>query len=129
MGAFTEQSLGTGPRFPAMAILGWSVLFLVFVDELLAVAAAAVWGAHAGNAWLALGAALLVLVVWFFFASPKARFGGAVVRPVTKVAVFSLASAGLWASGHHGLAVAFLVFSVVVNALAQLPSVQVLVRD
>ena len=129
MGAFTEQSLGTGPRFRAMAILGWSVLVLVFVDELLAVAAAAVWGDRAGHTWLAVGAALLVLVVWYLFASPKARFGGPVVRPVTKVAVFSLASVGLWDAGHHGLAVAFLVFSVVVNGLAQLPSVQVLVRD
>jgi hypothetical protein len=112
-----------------MAILGWSVLFLVFVDELLAVAAVAVWGADAGSVWLAVGAALLVLVVWFFFASPKARFGGPVVRPVTKVLVFSLATAGLWAAGHHTFAVAFFAYSAVVNGLAQLPSVQVLVRD
>ena len=35
-----------------------------------------------------------------------------------------LASAGLWAAGHHGLAVALLVFSVVVNGLAQLPTVR-----
>jgi hypothetical protein len=112
-----------------MAILGWTVLFLVFVDELLAVAAAAVWGDYARGAWLAVGAALLVVVVWFFFASPKARFGGPVVRPVTKVLVFTLASIGLWAAGHHGLAVALFVFSLVVNGLAQLPSVKVLVRD
>ena len=38
-----------------------------------------------------------------------------------KVLVFGLASLGLWAAGHHRLAVALLVFSVVVNALAQLP--------
>jgi hypothetical protein len=112
-----------------MAILGWTVLFLVFVDELLAVAAAAVWGDYARGAWLAVGAALLVVVVWFFFASPKARFGGPVVRPVTKVLVFTLASIGLWAAEHHGLAVALFVFSLVVNGLAQLPSVKVLVRD
>ena len=112
-----------------MAILGWTVLSLVFVDELLAVAAAAVWGAHAGGVLLAVGAGVLVVVVWFLFASPKARFGGPVVRPVTKVLVFSLASAGLWAAGHHGLAIALLVFSAVVNGLAQLPSVRVLVRD
>ena len=112
-----------------MAILGWTVLSLVFVDELLAVAAAADWGAHAGGPLLAVGAGLLVVVVWFLFASPKARFGGPVVRPVTKVLVFTLASAGLWAAGHHGLALALLVFSAVVNGLAQLPSVRVLVRD
>lgn len=112
-----------------MAILGWTVLFLVFVDELLAVAAAALWGAHASGAWLGAGAALLTVVVWFFFASPKARFGGPVLRPVTKVLVFTLASVGLWAAGHHGLAVALLAFSAAVNGLAQLPSVKVLVRD
>jgi hypothetical protein len=112
-----------------MAIFGWTVLFGVFVDELLAVAAAAVWGNHAGNAWLAIATALLTVVVWFLFASPKARYGGRLVRPVTKVVVFTLASVGLWAAGHHALAVALLVFSLVVNALAQLPSVRVLVRD
>ena len=112
-----------------MAILGWTVLFLVFVDELLAIAAAAVWGNHAANAALAVAMGLLTVVVWFFFASPKARFGGPVVRPVTKVVVFSLAAVGLWAAGHHALAVAFFVFSAVVNGLAQLPSVKVLVQD
>ncbi|MGY2874178.1 hypothetical protein ACVW00_001368 [Marmoricola sp. URHA0025 HA25] len=112
-----------------MAILGWTVLFFVFVDELLAIGAAAVWGNHAGNGWLAIVMALVTVLVWFLFASPKARYGGRVVRPVTKVLVFSLATVGLWASGHHALAVAFFVFSAVVNASAQLPSVKVLVRD
>ena len=112
-----------------MAILGWSVLFLVFVDELLAVAAAAVWGSYVANIWLAIGMAALTVFVWFLFASPKARFGGPVVRPVTKVLVFTLASLGLWASGHEALAVAFFVFSVVINGLAQLPSVKVLIAD
>lgn len=112
-----------------MAILGWTVLTLVFVDELLAVAAAAAWGEHASGWGLAVGAALLTVVVWALFASPRARFGGPVVRPVTKVLVFTLASAGLWAAGHHGLALALFVFSAVVNGLAQLPSVKVLVRD
>lgn len=112
-----------------MAILGWTVLFLVFLDELLAVASAAAWGNHVGNAWLAVALALLTMLVWFLFASPKARYGGGVVRPVTKVLVFSLATAGLWSAGHHALAVAFLGFSVVVNGLAQLPSVRVLIEE
>jgi hypothetical protein len=112
-----------------MAILGWTVLFLVFVDELLAIAAAAVWGNHVANAWLAIALAALTMLVWFLFASPKARYGGSVIRPVTKVLVFTLAAAGLWASGHHGLAVAFFVFSAAINGLAQLPSVKVLVQD
>ena len=41
-----------------MAILGWTVLLLVFVDELLAMAAAAAWGHHVANAWLAVAMAL-----------------------------------------------------------------------
>lgn len=112
-----------------MAILGWTVLFLVFIDELLAVAAAAVWGNHVGGVWLAVAAAALTMLVWFLFASPRARYGGRVVRPVTKVLVFSLASAGLWVSGYPELAVALFAFSAVINALAQLPSVRVLIQD
>jgi hypothetical protein len=112
-----------------MAIVGWTVLFLVFVDEVLAVTAAAVWGNHAGGAWLAVAAAAVTMLVWFLFASPKARYGGRIVRPVTKVLVFSLASVGLWASGHHELAIALFGFSAVINALAQLPSVGVLIQD
>ena len=112
-----------------MAIFGWTVLFLVFADELLAMAAAGVWGDHVGNLWLGIAMALLTMLVWFLFASPKARYGGPVVRPVTKVLVFSLASIGLWSSGHHTLAVAFFVLSAVVNGLAQLPSVRALVPE
>jgi hypothetical protein len=112
-----------------MAIFGWTVLLFVFVDELLAIAAAVVWGNHVANAWLAVATGLLTVLVWFLFASPKARYGGPVVRPVTKVLVFSLAAAGLWASGHHALAVTFFVFSAAINGLAQLPSVKVLVQD
>jgi hypothetical protein len=112
-----------------MAILGWSVLLLVFVDELLAIAAAVVWGNHVANPWLGIAMGLLTVLVWFLFASPKAKYGGPVVRPVVKVLVFTLASAGLWASGQHALAIALFVFSAVVNGLAQLPSVKVLVTD
>ena len=112
-----------------MAVFGWSVLALVFLDELLVVTAAAVWGAHVGGPLLAVAMGLLTMLVWFLFASPKARYGGPVVRPVTKVVVFTLASVGLWASGHHALGIALLVFSAVVNALAQAPSIKVLVAD
>ena len=112
-----------------MVALGGLVLALVFVDELLAAAAAALWGNHAGGVLLAIVMPLAVVVVWWVFASPKAPRGGPVVRPVTKVLVFGLASLGLWATGRHGWAVGFLVFSVVINALAQLPSIQALVPD
>lgn len=112
-----------------MAAFGWVVLALVFLDEVLAAVAASIWGAYAGGLWLAILAPVAVIAVWWVFASPKAPLGGPVVRPVAKVLVFGLASAGLWAAGHHGWAVAFLVFSVVVNAVAQLPSVQALVPE
>lgn len=104
--------------------MAWTVLTLVFLDELLAVTAAAVWGARTSGPLLAIAAAVAVLVVWFLFASPKARYGGPVVRPVVKTAVFTLAALGLWAAGLVGWALLFLVFSIVVNALAQLPSVR-----
>jgi len=101
-----------------MAWLGWIVLTLVFIDEVLAAVAAGVWGHHvAGLAGAVLGP-LVVIAVWWLFASPKAPYGGPVRRPVVKVLVFGLTSAGLWAAGHPGWAVAFLVVSLVVNGLA-----------
>jgi hypothetical protein len=108
---------------------GWTVLALVFVDELLAVAAASVWGYDAGGVLLALVMPLLTMAVWWAFASPKAPYGGRLVRPLVKVLVFGLASLGLWAAGHPGWAAALLVFSVVVNGLAQLPAVRALVME
>ena len=43
---------------------------------------------------------------------------------MVKVLVFGLASWALWDAGHHGWAIALLVFSVVVNGLAMLPRVR-----
>lgn len=107
-----------------MVALGWTVLALVFVDEVLAVAAFGVWGWHHSPRWLLVWLLPLVATsAWFLFASPKAAYGGRWRRPVVKVVVFGLASLALWDVGQHGLAVALLVFSVVVNALAQVPSV------
>jgi hypothetical protein len=108
---------------------GWTVLALVFVDELLAVAATSVWGYDAGGVLLALVMPVLTMAVWWAFASPKAPYGGRLVRPLVKVLVFGLASLGLWAAGHPGWAAALLVFSVVVNWLAQLPAVRALVVE
>jgi len=109
--------------------LGWAVLALVFLDELLAVWAGWLWGRHAGGPLLAIVTPIVIVVVWFLFASPKARFGGPVVRPVVKVVVFGLGTVGLWVAGHHYWALAFLVFSVVANGLALLPSVQRLAAE
>ena len=46
------------------------------------------------------------------------------MRPVTKVMVFGLASLALWDAGHPAWALVLLVFSVVVNGLAQIPSIR-----
>ncbi len=113
-----------------MAAFGWIVLALVFLDELLAMAGLGVYGWSTSLPWLMVWLLpLLGMLAWFLFASPKARYGSAVVRPVVKVLVFGLASAGLWAAGHHTLAVALLVFSVVVNALAILPGIRELAAE
>jgi uncharacterized protein DUF2568 len=110
-----------------VTVFGWLVLGLVFVDEVLAVVAAGVWGGYAGGVLLAVLAPLVTLAAWFLLASPKARYGGPVVRPLVKAVVFTLASVGLWAAGDPTAAVALFVFSAVVNAVAQLPSIRALV--
>lgn len=109
--------------------LGWLVLSLVFVDEVLAAVAAGVWGGYAAGPPLAVAMPVLVVALWWTFASPRAPLGGPVIRPVVRVLVFGLAGAGLWAAGHHGWALAFLVYSVVVNGLAQLGPVRALLPE
>jgi hypothetical protein len=101
--------------------LAWLVLALVFLDELLACAAAAVVGRAMPAPWLFVWLLpVAVVAAWWALASPKAPYGGPVVRPVVKVLVFGLASLGLWLAGHQAAAVALLVFSIVVNGVAQL---------
>lgn len=114
------RPVGPGP--------GWTILSLVFLDELLAMIAFGVWGWQVGTPrWLLVVLLPVVaMVAWWLFASPKAPLGGAVVRPAAKVVVFGLACAALWDAGHAGWAVALLVFSVAVNGLALLPGVQAL---
>ncbi|KAA1427663.1 DUF2568 domain-containing protein [Nocardioides antri] len=87
-----------------------------------------VWGWQQDPRWLLVWLLPLApMLAWYFFASPKARYGGTLVRPVAKVIVFGLATAALWDAGHEPWAVVFLGFSVVVNGLALLPSIRVLV--
>ena len=117
------QPYAYDPPVTVPPALGWSVLALVFLDELLVMAALAVWGADAGGWLLAVGAGLAGVLVWFLFASPKARYGGPVARPVAKVVVIGAAVVGLAVAGHAGWAVALAVFSVVVNAVALHPDV------
>lgn len=110
--------------------MGWLVLLLVFVDEVLAVAAFGIWGWQQEPRWLWVWLLPLVAMqAWFWFASPKARFGGEVRRPLVKVVVFSLATVALWDAGHPELAVALFVFSFVINALAMIPSIAALADE
>lgn len=107
-----------------MVVLGWTVLALVFVDEVLAVTAFGVWGWHHSPRWLLVWLLpLLATAAWALFASPKAEYGGRWRRPLVKVVVFGLASLALWDVGHQALAIALLAFSLVVNALAQVPAI------
>jgi hypothetical protein len=110
--------------------LAWGVLALVFVDELLAMAAFGVWGWEVGSPrWLLVVVLpLLAMTVWWLFASPQAAWGGGIRRPVAKVLVFGLATWALWDAGAHGWAVAFLVFSVVVNGVAAVPPIAQVAR-
>jgi hypothetical protein len=115
-----------------MRSLAAVILALVFFDELAVMAAFGVWGASRGGPlatvlWILLPVA--AMTVWFFFASPKAKYGGPLVRPVVKVIVFGLGSAALWHANRPGWALALLVFSVVVNGLALLPFVQRMLAD
>lgn len=107
-----------------MRVSVWVLLLLVFLDELLAVAVAGWWGWQHDPRWLWVWLLPLVVVTtWWLLASPKAPYGGPVVRPVAKVVVFGLACLALWDGGRTGLAWALLAFSVVVNGLALLPAV------
>lgn len=113
-----------------MTAFGWTVLALVFLDELLAVAAYGVWGWSASPAWLLVWLLpLAAMTTWWLLASPRAPYGGPVVRPVAKVVVFGLGAALLYDAGHPGWALGLLVFSVVVNALALLPGVRALIPE
>jgi hypothetical protein len=108
-----------------VVVFGWTVLALVFLDELLVTAAFGVWGWSASPRWLLVWLLpLLAIAAWATFASPKAPYGGPLARPLVKALVFGLASLALWHAGHPALAVALLVFSIAVNAVAQLPAIR-----
>jgi hypothetical protein len=55
-------------------VFAWTVLALVFLDEVLALVALGVWGADAGGAWLAVLAPALGVALWWAFASPNATW-------------------------------------------------------
>ena len=69
-----------------MKALGWTVLTLVFFDELLALAALAFWGYHADGIAPAVAAPAAWMIVWFLVAAPRARFRGRLTTPTMLVA-------------------------------------------
>lgn len=87
---------------------GWLVLLLVFVDEVLALVALGFWGRHLDPGWLWVWVLPLAgTLVWYLFASPKARWGHPVGRPAAKLLVFGVAAYGLWDLDHPAIALAF----------------------
>ncbi len=109
--------------------LGWTVLALVFVDEVVAVGALGYVGSRLGGWPVGILLAAVAVGIWWGFASPKAPWGGSITRPVAKVVVFGAACGGLAWAGQETAAVLLLVFSVAINAVAQLPGVRTLVPD
>lgn len=110
-------------------LLGWTILTLLFVDELLVMAAYGVWGLEVQGVLLAVVMPIVAMVCWWAFGSPKAPYGGPVRRPLFKTVIFLLGSLALWDAGHPGWAVALLAFSAVINALAQLRFVRDLIPE
>jgi Protein of unknown function (DUF2568) len=103
-----------------LAVLKGLNLGVAFLLELAALAAFGYWGAQAGGGTLgkialAVGAPLLVAVVWGLFLAPRAVLqapsGGPRLslpwRLLMKVGVFGTAAVALYAAGQPGLAVAF----------------------
>jgi len=95
---------------------------LRFLLELCALGALGYWGFKTGSGALAkttlgIGAPLVAAVVWGTFVSPNApvQLPGLLVL-ILQVLVFGSAAAGLVATGHRTLALAFVVI-VVINAL------------
>ncbi len=99
------------------------MLALVFLDELLLVAGVWVTAAEWGGWVVGVLAAAVVVALWATLASPKAPFGTPVTRPATKVLVVASACGGLWWADHAAWALALLVFSIAINALAMVPSI------
>jgi hypothetical protein len=97
---------------------------LAFLLELLALGGLAWWGAEAGvglaaRILLGAGAPVLAAVAWGLFAAPRARFQVPLAAVLlVKVLVFGAATAGVYAIGPHGLAIAFGAVVLVNTALA-----------
>ena len=100
-----------------------SNLALRFLLELTALGALGYWGVQRGgstvvNVTLAILLPLAMIVVWFFFVAPKARFGGArATRLALGLVVFFVAAAAIANTGHTTLGWAFGAIALVNTAL------------
>jgi hypothetical protein len=70
---------------------------------------------------LGIGAPLVIAVFWGLFAAPKATYSVTIpVRHLLQIAVFSLASIALYASGQKTIAAGFFVIALIVVFLVYL---------
>lgn len=99
------------------------LLTVFFLLELAAIAVFGFWGYqfNAGQVVkiiLAVGAPLVMIIVWGMFLSPKASVPifSYPVRTALKLFVFIVASAALWAVGQFTLGIIFLTLSILIIA-------------
>ena len=101
-------------------VFRWCNLALTFVLELAALAALSYAGAQLDNGAtaiaLAIAAPLVAVAFWQLFAAPRSVKQVPAAKVAVKVAVFGLATIGLFVNGHTTLAVIF-AGTVVINAL------------
>jgi hypothetical protein len=103
-----------------MLVIKSANLALRFILELCALGALGYWGYRTGSGLLlkivlTVGAPLLAAVVWGAFIAPKASVPVPIwLWLVLQALIFGLATAGLVATGHQTLAVAF-VLAVLIN--------------
>ena len=100
-------------------------LALAFLLELCALAALGYWGFLTGSGAVAriglgVGAPLSAAVLWGLFAAPRAPVSAPFVRPGVQAVVFGSAALALYASGHSGLAISFVLLVIVNGILVRL---------
>ena len=105
-----------------LILFRWANLLLAFVLELGALGALSYTGAQlsdgrVGATAMAIGLPLVAAVLWGLFAAPRSVKDVPAAKVVVKAAVFGLATIGLLANGHTGLALTFAA-CIVLNTLA-----------
>lgn len=109
-----------------MVIFQSIVLLILFLIELAALASFGYWGFHINRGWvvrfvLGIGAPLVIALFWGLFVAPKATYPVPIpVRHLLQIAVFSLASIALYASGQKTKAFVFFVIALIVVLLVYL---------